>query len=199
LDRAAKVQHPGRDRAAQSRRPQDRRELQKGHQTRNHQISTSGNSKFWVYRDVELPTASGQKQKLPALIALIDDTAIKPLLKGKQAAGLPWRVRHSRWEDRVRTLVGPRSLRIAENQRLAADGQNDAADYCERARRAPPPSGAYESRLTSGRGSTPMNIPARNPPIRRLFVLLQLTAQLPHQPRTRKLPVALNATHRDGP
>ncbi len=46
-------------------------------------IGSSGNTKFWVYKDVELPTASGGKQKLPDLLALIDDTAIKPLLKGK--------------------------------------------------------------------------------------------------------------------
>ncbi len=38
---------------------------------------------FWLYRDVELPTASGKKQKLPALITLFDDNAVKPLLKGK--------------------------------------------------------------------------------------------------------------------
>ena len=47
-------------------------------------ITAAGNTKFWVYRDVELPTASGGKQKLPALLALVDDTAVKPLLKGKQ-------------------------------------------------------------------------------------------------------------------
>ena len=49
-------------------------------------IKPSGDTRFWVYRDVELPTASGQKQKLPALIALADDTAIRPLLKGKKLA-----------------------------------------------------------------------------------------------------------------
>jgi len=43
-------------------------------------IGTQG-IKFWVYRDVELPTAAGKKQKLPVFIALADDTAIKPLLK----------------------------------------------------------------------------------------------------------------------
>ncbi len=42
---------------------------------------TPQGTKFWVYRDVELPTAAGKKQKLPALIALVDDTAIKPLMK----------------------------------------------------------------------------------------------------------------------
>lgn len=49
-------------------------------------ISAGSKIKFWVYRDVELPTASGQKQKLPALIALFDDNAVKPLLKGKSPA-----------------------------------------------------------------------------------------------------------------
>lgn len=48
-------------------------------------INAAGNVKFWVYRDVELPTAGGSKQKLPVLITLIDDNAVKPLLKGKQA------------------------------------------------------------------------------------------------------------------
>lgn len=47
-------------------------------------ISSSGNTKFWVYKDVEMPTAGGSKQKLPLFLALIDDTAVKPLLKGKQ-------------------------------------------------------------------------------------------------------------------
>ena len=46
-------------------------------------ISAGSKVKFWLYRDVELPTASGQKQKLPALITLFDDNAVKPLLKGK--------------------------------------------------------------------------------------------------------------------
>lgn len=46
-------------------------------------ISPGGKTRFWIYRDVELPTASGQKQKLPLLIALVDDTAIRPLYKGK--------------------------------------------------------------------------------------------------------------------
>jgi hypothetical protein len=49
-------------------------------------ISSGGKIKFWVYRDVDLPTASGQKQKLPALIAFFDDTAVKGVLKGKQPA-----------------------------------------------------------------------------------------------------------------
>jgi hypothetical protein len=46
-------------------------------------ISPQGGTKFWVYKDVELPTASGGKQKLPTFIALVDDNAIKALLKGK--------------------------------------------------------------------------------------------------------------------
>jgi hypothetical protein len=47
-------------------------------------ISASGNTKFWIYKDIELPAASGGKQKLPALISLVDDTATKAVLKGKQ-------------------------------------------------------------------------------------------------------------------
>jgi hypothetical protein len=46
-------------------------------------ITKQGNTKFWVYKDIELPTASGGKQKVPALIALVDDTATKAVLKGK--------------------------------------------------------------------------------------------------------------------
>src|SRR5580698_4687866 len=47
-------------------------------------ITPQGNTKFWIYKDVELPTASGGKQRLPALISLVDDTAAKAVLKGKQ-------------------------------------------------------------------------------------------------------------------
>lgn len=42
-------------------------------------ISTSGGTKFWLYKDVELPS----KQKLPMLLTLIDDVAVKALVKGK--------------------------------------------------------------------------------------------------------------------
>src|SRR3974377_966643 len=49
-------------------------------------ISPSSTTKFWVYRDVELPTASGQKQKFPALIVLVDNRAVLPLLKTKKLA-----------------------------------------------------------------------------------------------------------------
>ena len=44
---------------------------------------TAGNTKFWIYRDVELPNAAGKKQKIASFIALVDEKAIKPLLKGK--------------------------------------------------------------------------------------------------------------------
>ena len=47
-------------------------------------ISTQGNTKFWIYKDIELPTASGGKNKFPALLAFVDDTATKAVLKGKQ-------------------------------------------------------------------------------------------------------------------
>jgi hypothetical protein len=46
-------------------------------------ISAQGQTKFWVYKDVELPTASGGKQKVAALISLVDDVAAKAALKGK--------------------------------------------------------------------------------------------------------------------
>ena len=47
-------------------------------------LSAQGNTRFWIYKDIELPTASGGKQKLPALLALVDDNAVKAVLKGKQ-------------------------------------------------------------------------------------------------------------------
>jgi hypothetical protein len=40
-------------------------------------------TKFWIYKDVELPNSAGKKQKIASFIALVDDKAIKPLLKGK--------------------------------------------------------------------------------------------------------------------
>jgi hypothetical protein len=46
-------------------------------------IGAAGNIKFWIYKDVELPTAAGGKQKLPILISLVDDVAAKAVLKGK--------------------------------------------------------------------------------------------------------------------
>ncbi|MEI9976353.1 MAG: hypothetical protein WDO73_32455 [Ignavibacteriota bacterium] len=48
-------------------------------------LNAQGNTKFWIYKDMELPTASGSKQKLPVLISLVDDLAVKAVLKGKQA------------------------------------------------------------------------------------------------------------------
>jgi hypothetical protein len=49
-------------------------------------IASNGATKFWIYRDVELPTAAGKKQKLPLFIALVDNRAILPLLRGKKLA-----------------------------------------------------------------------------------------------------------------
>src|ERR1700761_790339 len=48
-------------------------------------INKSGNTKFWMYRDVELAGASGGKQKLPVFLALIDNHLILPVppIKGK--------------------------------------------------------------------------------------------------------------------
>ncbi len=43
----------------------------------------SHGTRFWIYRDVELPNATGKKQKIPSFIALVDNKAIKPLLQGK--------------------------------------------------------------------------------------------------------------------
>jgi hypothetical protein len=41
-------------------------------------------TKFFVYRDVEIPGSAGGKQKYPAFLALIDDKPIKSALKGKR-------------------------------------------------------------------------------------------------------------------
>jgi hypothetical protein len=47
-------------------------------------IDPKATTKFWVYRDVELPNASGKPQKLPVLIVLVDNHAVLPVLKGKK-------------------------------------------------------------------------------------------------------------------
>jgi hypothetical protein len=44
----------------------------------------SGNPKFWVYKDVELPNASGKPQKYPAFLALVDDSGIRRAMAGKK-------------------------------------------------------------------------------------------------------------------
>ena len=44
----------------------------------------SGNAKFWIYKDVELPNTSGKKQKYPAFLALVDDNGIRKLMTGKK-------------------------------------------------------------------------------------------------------------------
>jgi hypothetical protein len=44
---------------------------------------SSGNAKFWVYKDVELPGASGKK-KYPAFLALVDDNGIRKAMTGKK-------------------------------------------------------------------------------------------------------------------
>src|SRR5437016_1678187 len=46
----------------------------------------NGRSKFWLYRDIVLPTAAGKQQKLPVLIALLNNNNLKsvPALKSKQ-------------------------------------------------------------------------------------------------------------------
>jgi hypothetical protein len=43
----------------------------------------SGNAKFWIYKDVELPNTSGKKQKYPAFLVLVDDNGIHKALAGK--------------------------------------------------------------------------------------------------------------------
>jgi hypothetical protein len=40
-------------------------------------------TKFWIYKDLELPTEGGKRQKVAPFLALTDDKSIKPLLKGK--------------------------------------------------------------------------------------------------------------------
>src|ERR1035441_6931004 len=44
----------------------------------------SGNAKFWIYKDVELPNTSGKKQKYPAFLALVDDNGIRKAMAGKK-------------------------------------------------------------------------------------------------------------------
>jgi len=44
----------------------------------------AGNAKFWLYKDVELPNASGKKQKYPAFLALVDENGIRKALTGKK-------------------------------------------------------------------------------------------------------------------
>ena len=44
----------------------------------------SGNAKFWIYKDVELPNASGKKQKFPVFLALVDDNGIRKAMAGKK-------------------------------------------------------------------------------------------------------------------
>jgi hypothetical protein len=40
-------------------------------------------TKFWIYKDLELPTEGGKRQKVAPFLAFTDDKSIKPLLKGK--------------------------------------------------------------------------------------------------------------------
>jgi hypothetical protein len=55
-------------------------------------ISAGGKTKFWVYKDIELPLEKtpAKKQKVAAFIALVDDTGVRanPALKGKQVVCL---------------------------------------------------------------------------------------------------------------
>jgi hypothetical protein len=44
----------------------------------------SGNPKFWVYKDVELPNASGKKQKYSAFLVLVDDNGVRKAMTGKK-------------------------------------------------------------------------------------------------------------------
>jgi hypothetical protein len=44
----------------------------------------AGKAKFFIYKDVELPNASGKKQKYPAFLALVDDKGIRKALAGKK-------------------------------------------------------------------------------------------------------------------
>jgi len=42
---------------------------------------TSGDTRFWIYKDIELPDASGKASKLAVLLVLVDNKAVKPMLK----------------------------------------------------------------------------------------------------------------------
>ncbi len=47
-------------------------------------ISDTSKVKFWVYKDIELPDATGKKQKIPGFIALVDDAGVRNFLRGKK-------------------------------------------------------------------------------------------------------------------
>ncbi len=47
-------------------------------------ITDSSKTKFWVYKDIELPDAQGKKQKIAAFIALVDDMGIRGPLRSKK-------------------------------------------------------------------------------------------------------------------
>ena len=47
-------------------------------------INANSPTKFWIYKDIELPDVQGKKQKIPAFVTLIDDRAVRNVLKGKK-------------------------------------------------------------------------------------------------------------------
>lgn len=47
-------------------------------------ITASGKTKFWVYKDVEIPDLKGKKQKIVAFTVLVDDAGVRTFLKGKK-------------------------------------------------------------------------------------------------------------------
>jgi hypothetical protein len=47
-------------------------------------ISDGGTTKFWIYKDIELPNEQGKKEKLPVFVALVDDAGIRNFVRGKK-------------------------------------------------------------------------------------------------------------------
>ena len=47
-------------------------------------ITDTSKTKFWVYKDIELPNLTGKKQKILAFVALVDDMGIRNFLRGKK-------------------------------------------------------------------------------------------------------------------
>ena len=47
-------------------------------------ITDSSKTKFWVYKDIELPDAKGKKQKILGFIVLVDDAHVRGAMRGKK-------------------------------------------------------------------------------------------------------------------
>jgi hypothetical protein len=72
----------------------------------------SGNAKFWIYKDVELPNTSGKKQKYPAFLALVDDNGIRKAMTG--AISVRRRLQVTLGVDGIRCIRVPLEERFVE-------------------------------------------------------------------------------------